>query len=71
VPGEGFDLAERTARTLAAMRAGAEVIYQAALVVPPWIGYPDFLDLERIDKGSVTAAWSYEPLDTKLSRRAN
>ena len=25
------------------MRVAAEVIYQAALVVPPWLGYADFL----------------------------
>jgi hypothetical protein len=49
VPGEGFDLPERTARTREAMRAGAGVIYQAALVVPPWLGYADFL--ERASRG--------------------
>ena len=47
VPGEGFDVPERTALTREAMRAGAEVIYQAALVVPPWLGYADFL--ERVE----------------------
>jgi hypothetical protein len=26
------------------MRAGAEIIYQAALVMPPWLGYADFLE---------------------------
>src|ERR1700752_1950491 len=41
IAGEGFDLAERTALTREAMRAGAEVIYQAALVVSPWLGYAD------------------------------
>src|SRR5271169_1893982 len=68
VPGEGFDLAERTALTREVMRAGAEVIYQAALIVPPWLGYADFL--ERVEKASNFGAWSYEALDTKLSRRA-
>ncbi len=38
VKAEGFDLAERTALTREAMRAGADAIYQAALVVPPWLG---------------------------------
>jgi predicted RecB family nuclease len=66
VPGEGFDLAERTALTRAVMRAGAEVIYQAALVVPPWLGYADFL--KRVEGASNLGAWSYEALDTKLSR---
>ena len=48
------------------MRAGAEVIYQAALVVPPWLGYADFL--ERVEEPSNLGAWSYEALDTKLPR---
>jgi predicted RecB family nuclease len=65
VPGEGFDVAERTALTGEAMRAGAEVIYQAAFVVPPWLGYADFLE-----EASNLGAWSYEALDTKLPRRA-
>jgi uncharacterized protein len=49
-------------------RAGAEVIYQAALVVPPWLGYADFL--ERVAEASTLGSWSYEALDTKLPRRA-
>jgi hypothetical protein len=32
------------------MRAGADVIYQAAVVVPPWLGIADFL--ERISEES-------------------
>src|SRR5882724_1012714 len=36
VPSEGFDIAERTALTREVMRAGADVIYQAALVAPHW-----------------------------------
>jgi uncharacterized protein len=50
------------------MRAGAEVIYQAALVLHPWLGYADFL--ERIEEASKLGCWSYEAVDTKLSRRA-
>jgi len=68
VPGEGFDLAERTALTREVMRAGAEVIYQAALVLPPWRGYADFL--ERVEEASDLGSWSYEAVDTKLPRRA-
>jgi predicted RecB family nuclease len=68
VPGEGFDLAERTALTREVMRAGAEVIYQAALAVPPWLGYADFL--KRVEGASNLGDWSYEALDTKLPRRA-
>ncbi len=68
VPGEGFDIAERTALTREVMRAGAEVIYQAALVVPPWLGYADFL--ERVGEQSTLGSWSYEAADTKLARKA-
>jgi predicted RecB family nuclease len=67
VSGEGFDLAERTALTREVMRAGAKVIYQAALVVPPWLGYADFL--ERVEEASNLGGWGYEALDTKLSRK--
>ena len=67
IAGEGFDLAERTTLTREVMRAGPDVIYQAAMVVPPWLGYADFL--ERVEEASNLGAWSYEPLDTKLSRR--
>ena len=68
VAGEGFNVPERTRLSREAMRAGAKVIYQAALVVPPWLGYADFL--ERVDEASNLGAWSYEPVDTKLSRTA-
>src|SRR6516165_10596738 len=67
IPGEGFDIAERTARTRQAVMTGTEVIYQAALVVPPWIGYADFL--ERVEENSNLGPWSYEAVDTKLPRR--
>jgi predicted RecB family nuclease len=68
IVGEGFDLVERTAFTREVMGTGAEVIYQAALVVPPWLGYADFL--ERVEEVSSLGAWSYEAVDTKLPRRA-
>src|SRR5215472_18701219 len=67
-PGEGFDLDERSAQTREAMRAGAEVIYQATLVAAPWLGYADFL--ERVEEASILGEWSYEALDTKLPRKA-
>jgi predicted RecB family nuclease len=66
ITAEGFDVPERTRLTREAMRAGAEVIYQAALVLPPWLGYADFL--ERIEEASKLGC--YEAVDTKLSRRA-
>lgn len=65
---EGFDIIERAAVTEQAMRAGADVIYQAALIEPPWLGYTDFL--ERVNQKSNLGSWSYEALDTKLSRAA-
>jgi uncharacterized protein len=68
IAGEGFDVPERTGLTREAIRAGAEVIYQAALVVPPWLGIADFL--ERIEEGSNLGGWSYVAVDTKLPRRA-
>jgi predicted RecB family nuclease len=66
VAGEGFDVPERTGLTREMMRAGPDVIYQAALVVPPWLGYADFL--ERVEEASNLGRWSYEAVDTKLSR---
>jgi predicted RecB family nuclease len=64
---EGFDITQRAAVTEQAFRAGADVIYQAALIVPPWLGYTDFLG--RVNAESNLGSWSYEALDTKLSRR--
>ena len=65
---ENAALEERVAQTRGAMRAGVEIIYQGALLRPPWHGYADFL--ERIDQPSCLGPWSYEVLDTKLARRA-
>ncbi|CAN5323536.1 TM0106 family RecB-like putative nuclease [soil metagenome] len=52
--------------TLAAMRAGIDVIYQATLEDEAWSGRVDFL--RRIDTPSALGDWSYEPYDTKLAR---
>src|SRR5688572_21710078 len=60
-------------RTLAAMRDGADVIYQGVLVAHGesgeiWRGVSDFL--VRTDTASPRfGAWSYEAWDTKLARR--
>src|SRR5688500_9743562 len=54
--------------TLAAMRAGAEVIYQGAFLHDGWTGYADFL-LRIDDRPSSLGPWSYEVADTKLARR--
>ena len=53
-------------RTLAAMRAGVDVVYQAALEDERWSGRVDFL--RRVDTPSDLGAWSYEVFDTKLAR---
>ena len=56
---------ERAARTVAAMRAGREVVYQGCLAVDGWIGFPDFL--MRVAEPSREWAWSYEVHDAKLA----
>lgn len=60
--------ADRHVATVAAMRAGAEVIYQGALSAGPWQGYADFL--VRVPGQSRLGAHRYEPVDTKLSQTA-
>ena len=62
------ELEQRVARTREAMRDGADIIYQGALLRPPWHGYSDFL--ERVPRPSRLGPWSYEVLDTKLARGA-
>lgn len=62
------DLSDETAveKTLAAMREGPDVIFQAPLRQGLWSGRGDFLT--RIDTPSDLGAFSYEVLDTKLAR---
>ena len=56
------------ARTLAAMREGADVIFQATFFDGHWRGHADFL-LKRPDRPSrVLGPWSYDVADTKLAR---
>jgi len=52
--------------TLAAMRSGADVIYQATLLDGRWVGFADFL--LRVERASDLGSWSYEVADTKLAR---
>lgn len=58
--------------TLAAMRAGTDVIYQGTLLGSGfdgrWLGRPDFL--RKVGKPSALGDWSYEVIDAKLSREA-
>lgn len=61
-----FDVAHDA--TVAAMRAGADVIYQATFSRVGWRGRSDFV--VRTYTPSNLGAWSYEPYDTKLARSA-
>ncbi len=58
---------ERIAKTNNAMKLGVDVIYQAALNNELWRGDSDFLI--RCNKISQLGNYSYEVLDTKLSKR--
>jgi uncharacterized protein len=59
---------ERAAQeTVAAMRAGVDVIYQGVFVDDDWHGISDFLI--RVDEPSELGAWSYEAWDAKLARQ--
>lgn len=53
-------------QTLAAMRAGAQVIVQGAFVAGAWSGRTDIL--RRVSTPSAFGDWSYEVIDTKLAR---
>src|SRR5438874_1378549 len=56
------------AHTLAAMREGHDIIFQAGFFAPPFFGKADFL--RRVEKRSRLGDWSYEAVDTKLARTA-
>lgn len=63
----GGSVSDKVQATLAAMRAGVEVIYQATLLDGCWVGHADFL--RRVDGvASSLGSWSYEVADTKLAR---
>lgn len=61
-------LREAEAQTLAAMRSGADVIFQATFFDGHWRGHADFL-VRRDDRPSNLGSWSYDVADTKLARR--
>lgn len=52
--------------TLAAMHAGADVIFQARLSHEGFAGYADFL--VKVDTPSKLGRYAYEPWDTKLAK---
>jgi predicted RecB family nuclease len=67
-PGPGLaGLVEAEEATVAAMAAGADVIYQGTFFDGHWRGHPDFL--LRIDEPCPRWPWSYEVADAKLARR--
>jgi predicted RecB family nuclease len=67
IPGEG-SLKSRHSATIEAMQAGADVVYQGALIAGQWHGYADFL--VRVPGDSHFGQYKYEPVDTKLARSA-
>ena len=65
IAGVGID-AETVAATVAAMRAGRDIIVQGALAEGRWGGRTDILS--RVDAPSDLGDWSYEVIDTKLAQ---
>jgi predicted RecB family nuclease len=63
---EGESVADKVRATMQAMRAGADVVYQATLRQDELVGHADFL--LRVIRPSVLGEWSYEVADTKLAR---
>ena len=68
LPHEFGAFAAANEATAAAMREGAEIVYQATFSRDGWRGRADFL--VRVDESSGLGGWSYEPHDTKLARSA-
>ncbi|HHA2413688.1 TPA: TM0106 family RecB-like putative nuclease [Stenotrophomonas maltophilia] len=66
VSGRGVGLDDQVAATREALASGPDVVYQAALRDGAFAGYADFL--ERVDLPSDLGDFSYEVVDTKLSR---
>lgn len=62
----GGDNAQKMAATIQAMRDGYDIIFQATLQEGCLIGHADFL--RKVSIPSELGSWSYEVLDTKLSR---
>ena len=62
----GTDLQQRVDASVAAMRDGADVIYQATLMHGCLAGHADFL--VRVERPSQFGVYGYEVYDTKLAR---
>jgi predicted RecB family nuclease len=52
--------------TVASLKSGAKVVFQATFLSPPFVGHADFL--VRVDTPSNLGDFSYEIEDTKLAR---
>ena len=57
---------EAAEQTVAAIRGGTEVIYQATFLAEQWQGRADFLI--RVERPGAAPPWSYEVVETKLAR---
>ena len=67
----GAELRAAAEQTIAAMRGGADVVYQATFFDGTWRGHADFLLRRTHDAGEPDSAlgpWHYEVADTKLAR---
>lgn len=60
--------AQRVQLTIEAMRAGADIIFQASLQEGAFIGHADFL--RKVPRRSELGDYSYEVIDTKLAKTA-
>ena len=63
------ELAINAEETRAALKSGADVIFQGAFLSGNWGGWSDFL--ERVDRPSLLGDFSYEVTDTKLKRKVH
>lgn len=63
----GIGLADAEDRTLAAMKDGADRIFQATFFDGRWRGHADFL-IRNDHRPSGLGSWSYDIADTKLAR---
>jgi uncharacterized protein len=66
VGADKWDFATSARATEEAMRAGADIVYQATFIQGDWRGRADFL--VRVEQPSELGAWGYEALDAKLAR---
>lgn len=60
--------ARRVELTIDAMKAGADIIFQASLHEGAFIGHADFL--RKVPRASTLGNYSYEVIDTKLAKTA-